>query len=116
MAHRRDQDVHALHHQLGSRHWARKGERPGIGVEHRHHGHDRVAGVDPECIGARDRHGMEHIGPVGIDHTFGIACRSAGYSNGAGTGLRLIVIRFAARHASAPHGQVNDGPAMASPA
>jgi hypothetical protein len=78
VAHRRDQDVHTLHHQLGSRHWARKGERPGIGVEHWHHGHDRVAGVDTEGVRACNCHGMEHIGPVGIDHTFGIACRSAG--------------------------------------
>ena len=75
-------------HKLRSAH--RRGERqaPGVGVEQRHHGEDRIARHEAECVGRAGGEGVQHRRAVAVQHALRIAGRAGGVAERRG---RILV-------------------------
>ena len=74
----------ARHHQRGADHRRREGERPAIGVEHRHHRQHDVARGDALGIRQRRHEGVQHVGAVRIEHALRVAGGAGGVAHAGG--------------------------------
>ena len=53
-------------------------------VEHGHHGQQGGIGFDVNAIGQADGQRVQEVGAVGVEHSFGIACKGSGDGEGGG--------------------------------
>ena len=79
-------ELGARHHHGGADHRRGQSQPPAIGVEHRHHRQDDVAGGNSHGVGLRRHHRVQHVGAVRIDHALGIAGGARGVAH-AGRGI-----------------------------
>ena len=78
----------ARHDQLGARRRADEGDAPGVGVEHRHHGQNDLAGRAPDDRRLHPQQRMDEVGAVRIQHALRVARRARGVAEAAS---RLLV-------------------------
>ena len=76
--------LRAGHDQRRPDHRRDEGERPGIGMEHRHHRHEPIVAGEAEHVGDAAGQCMQHVGAVGIDHALRVAGRAGGVAHAGG--------------------------------
>ena len=83
----------ARQHQRGADHGRREGERPAIGVEHRHHRQADIARLQILGIRQRRHQRVQHVGAVRVDDALRVAGRARRVAH-AGGGVLVELAPF----------------------